>query len=257
MFNFSLPAAELRVLPDLTALNRSVVHEFTRAALDAVTARGRFAVALAGGSTPRAMYELLAVGRRHGHPKLPWSRLHFFFGDERAVPPDHPESNFRMASEALLAHVPVPAANVHRIHAELEPARAAEDYEADLRRFFALSLHGLPRFDLILLGLGADGHTASLFAGSPALRETRRLVTAHPASQSRAARLTLTLPVLNAAAEVLFVVSGADKAPVVRAVLHGPARRPALPAQRVRPDKGRLLWLLDEAAASGLTARAG
>ena len=257
MFDFSLPSAELRVLPDLTALHRCAVHEFTRAALDAVTVRGRFAVALAGGSTPRAIYELLAVGRQHGHPRLPWGRIHFFFGDERAVPPDDPESNFRLASETLFAQAPVPAANVHRIRAELGPVRAAEEYELELRRFFALSQRGLPRFDLILLGLGTDGTTAALRPGSPALRENRRLACALPASQLEPARVTLTLPVLNAAAEILFLVSGAEKAAAVRGVLRGRTQRPVLPAQRVQPDKGRLLWLLDEPAASGLTARAG
>jgi 6-phosphogluconolactonase len=257
MFDFALPPAELRVLPDLTTLRRSAVHEFSRAALDAVTEQGRFTVALADGPAARAIYEMLALGRRHGHPKLPWSRIHFFFGVERALPADHPNSHFRMASECLFSQVAVPSANVHRINTEVEPAQAAVEYEKELRRHFNLSLHGLPRFDLILLEPGNDGRVAALCPGSPALREARRLVCVHPARPPEPARFTFTLPVLNAAAEVVFVGGGADLAPLVRTVWHVPARRTTLPAERVRPVRGRVLWLVDEAAASGLTARAG
>jgi 6-phosphogluconolactonase len=171
-----------------------------------------------------------------------------YWGDERHVPPEHPDSNYRMAREALLDHVPLPGANVHRVPAEEPDARrAAERYERDLRAGFALAATTLPRFDLVLLGLGADGHTASLFPGAEALDETLRLAVATRGPAPPIERITLTLPVLNHAACVAFLVSGADKAAVVRAVLAEP-RSPLLPAQRVRPA-GRLVWLLDAAAA--------
>ena len=200
-------------------------------------------VALAGGSTPRAAYALLAA------EEVDWSRVHVFWGDERCVPPDHPDSNYRLAREALLDHVSLPAGNVHRMRGEMEPEAAAQAYAAELRAFFGTQW---PSFDLVLLGMGNDGHIASLFPGSAALRETARPVVAVTAEyQDRPAhRVTLTLPAINAARQVLFLVTGAAKAETLWAVLEGPAER--FPAQLIRPTSGQLTWLVDTAAASRL-----
>lgn len=235
----------LRVLEDPAALAAAAAREFAARAAHAVRARGRFAVALAGGSTPKAAYELLATEHAGG---VDWRRVHFFFGDERPVPPDHPDSNYRMAREALLSRVP--AGSVHRMRGELPPGEAARRYEEELRGFFAGER--VPRFDLILLGLGEDGHTASLFPHTEALDETTRLAAANPVPELGTTRITLTLPVINAARAVIFLVSGGGKAEALRAVLGGPAggedpRR--YPAGLVRPG-GELLWLVDRPAAA-------
>jgi 6-phosphogluconolactonase len=176
-----------------------------------------------------------------------WARVHVFWGDERCVPPDHPESNYRLAREALLDHVPLPPANVHRIPTEQEPVQAAADYEQTLRRFFGPG--SVPRFDLVLLGLGTDGHTASLFPGTPAVHEYERWVVAHYVSSLPAWRVTLTPAVLNAADQVTFLVAGEEKAGALKQVLAGPYQPDVLPAQVVRPAGGSLLWLVDDAAA--------
>jgi 6-phosphogluconolactonase len=211
-----------------------------------VQARDRFTVALAGGSTPRALYRLLADDKGPYRTRVPWESTHVFFGDERMVPPDDPESNARMAFEALLRHVPVPEEQVHRIRGENpDPERAAEEYEEMLRSTFRLAGRERPRFDLVLLGLGADGHTASLFPGDRALEERDRLVVPSTAPVPPRSRVTLTLPVLNNASSVLFLVSGATKAPAVQRVRRGEN----LPAARVRPENGALLWLCDRPAA--------
>jgi 6-phosphogluconolactonase len=203
-------------------------------------------VALAGGSTPQSLYRLLADDKGPYRTRVPWESTHVFFGDERMVPPDDPDSNARMAFEALLRHVPVPEEQVHRIRGENpDPDRAAEEYEEMLRDTFRLAGREQPRFDLVLLGLGADGHTASLFPGDRALRETERLAVPATAPVPPHARVTLALPVLNAASSVLFLVSGAAKAPAVQRVRKGED----LPAARVRPSSGALLWLCDRAAA--------
>ncbi len=246
------PRAEVRVFPDPATLMRGAADEFQRVAEAAVVARGRAAVALAGGSTPRGLYSALAAGTASGRRRIRWAAVHLFFGDERAVPPDHPESNFRMAYETLLGQVPLPPANIHRVGAERPAGAAAKLYEAELRKWFKLERDQRPRFDLVLLGLGADGHTASLFPGTAALREKRRLVTVSQPPQDGLERITLTLPVLNHASEVMFLVSGPAKAPRVRQVLLGPVAGDALPAQRVSPSLGRLVWMLDEAAAAEL-----
>lgn len=239
---------ERRIHADPGELARAVAGELVRLAKDAAKRKGRFAVALAGGTTPRAAYQLLAT-----HPVFrelaPWRQMHFFWGDERCVPPAHAESNFRMAQEALLSRVPVPPANMHRIPAELpDAADAAARYEQDLQAFFKISPGKFPKFDLVLLGVGTDGHTASLFPGSDALADKQRSVRAVSAPANGVARITLTLPVLNAAACVLFIASGPDKAEIVARVLGGDA---TLPAARVRPS-GRLVWMLDRAAAAKL-----
>ncbi len=238
----SPPAREVRVVDGPAALARAAAEEWRVRAL--ATASGRFAVALAGGSTPRALYALLADPRAPYREALPWARTHVFFGDERTVPPDHPESNYGTAREALLARVPIPPENVHRIRGEEDPVAAARSYEDDLRAFFGRP----PRFDLVLLGLGADGHTASLFPGSPALEEPR-LVAAPFVPALGARRITLTLPALDAASRVVFLVSGATKAPAVALILSGGPGSEALPAARVRPLDGTVLWLVDRAAA--------
>jgi 6-phosphogluconolactonase len=243
--------SEVRVLPDLPALSVAAAVEVVRAAEEAVAARGVFALALAGGSTPRALYALLADPTREFCGRMPWDRMHLFLGDERHVPADHPESNYRMVHLALLSKVPVPASHVHRVRAELEPDRAAAEYERELRSFFGRE----PSFDLVLLGMGADGHTASLFPGTAALEERERWVVATWVEKLRAHRITLTLPVLERARAVLFLVAGADKAPALARVLSPRAGEEPLPAARVRPAQGRLLWFVDRAAAVSLDVR--
>jgi 6-phosphogluconolactonase len=236
--------SEVRVFADVPELMRAAADEVARRAEEAVREHGRFAWALSGGSTPRDLYRLLA-----GPPwrdRMPWSATHVFWGDERHVPPDHPESNFRMAREAMLDRVPLPAANIHRIRAELpEAAAAAELYEAELRDFFKLA----PRFDLVLLGLGKDAHTASLFPGSAVLRESARLVVAPWVESQHTYRITFTPPVLDHARLCLFLVSGEDKAEPLRAVLAGPRDPERYPAQIVEGGCPRCLWMVDRAAA--------
>jgi 6-phosphogluconolactonase len=225
---------------------------FVETALDAVARANMFTVALAGGSTPARMYARLVEPDGPG-VRAPWERTQFFWGDERHVPPDHPDSNYRMAHEALLRHLPIDGTQVHRVRGELpDTEAAAAAYDAELRTFFGVSPGAFPRLDLILLGLGADGHTASLFPGAAALAEKTRLAVATvapPASR----RVTLTLPVLNHAARVVFLVEGSAKADIVAAVLEGPRDPDRLPAQGVGPDAGELIWLLDARAASQLS----
>ncbi|HEY2167998.1 MAG TPA: 6-phosphogluconolactonase [Candidatus Angelobacter sp.] len=235
---------EVKILPDSAALAQTAAQEFHRLAEAAVQELGRFSVALSGGNTPRTVYLLLASE----HKELPWDRIHIFFGDERHVPPDDPDSNFHMASESLLSKVPIPEKNVHRIHAELDAEAAAAEYDQQLVDFFHVSNNAWPRFDLIFLGIGEDGHTASLFPGSKALTETSRRVTANWVEKFKTFRITLTFPVLNNAAEVAFLVSGAGKAQILNQVLRPGASK--YPAQSVQPENGRLLWLVDQDAGS-------
>ena len=235
---------QVKIVPDNASLARTAAQEFHRLAEAAVQERGRFSVALSGGNTPRAVYSLLASE----HKQLPWDRIHIFFGDERHVPPDHPDSNFRMANESLLGRVPIPEKNVHRIRAELEADAAAKEYEQELREFFHLINHDWPCFDLIFLGIGDDGHTASLFPGSKALTEASRRVVANWVEKFQSFRITVTFPVLNHAAEVVFMVSGAGKAQILSEVLRPGARK--YPAQNVQPQNGHLLWLVDQDAGS-------
>jgi 6-phosphogluconolactonase len=240
----------VRILPDPARLAEAAAEEFVSACRESVKARGRFTVALAGGSTPRALYALLARGGGVVGEPLEWESAHFFWGDERHVPPDHPESNYRMVRETLLTRVPVPPANVHRVRGEEPDAgRAAEIYDQEIRAFFAPPPGEPPRFDLILLGMGTDGHTASLFPGTPALHETARWVAAPWVQKLGARRVTLTPPVLNRAARVVFLVSGGDKAETLRAVLEGPEQPERLPAQIVKPEDGPPLWIVDADAA--------
>ena len=238
-------AVKVEVVADEAALARAAAEQFVAFAAAAVGEHGRFAVALSGGETPQPTYRLLATAEFAS--RIDWSRVHFFWGDERCVPPDHPESNFRMAQESLLSRLLLPAENVHRLRAELTPPEAAQEYARELRIFFAES--ALPRFDLVLLGLGEDGHTASLFPGTPALHETERWVVACYVEKLAAWRITLTPPALNAAAQIIFLVSGQDKAARLREVWTSPYHPDLLPAQIIRPSDGEVLWLVDAAAA--------
>ena len=233
------PDPVIQVFDDAEQLAAGAADTFARRAREAVEARGRFLAALSGGSTPRRLYEILAGGS----VAVPWDRTWLATGDERNVPPDHPDSNFGMIRSVLLSRVPVPAERMLRFVTEVStPDAAAAALEASLRGT-------VPRFDLVLLGLGADGHTASLFPGSAALDECHRLAVATWVEKLDAWRLTLTLPVLNAGREVVFLVAGPDKAEAIRRVVAGD---PAVPAARVRPADGRLTILVDRQAASRL-----
>lgn len=245
----------LQVLPDPRALARRAADVFTSMATNSQHENAAWSVALAGGSTPRALYEILAAEARGPTSRIDWSRAHIYWGDERCVPPDHPDSNYMMARETLLDRVAVPSAHVHRMRGEEDdPDRAAALYESEMRASFAVEAPEVPRFDLVLLGLGSDAHTASLFPGSPALRETTRLVAAPYVEKLAAHRITLTPRLLNAAAHVIFLVSGAAKAAPLRDVLEGGERPDLFPAQCVRPARGTLLWLVDAEAAAELRA---
>ncbi len=241
---------EVRVLATPQELFQAAAKMFVSKANAAVERQGRFTVALSGGSTPKGLYTLLATDFQSS---IPWERIFFFWGDERHVPPGHPDSNYRMAYTALLSKVPVPPQNVFRIPAEDQnPDAVAEAYEKTLRGFFQLRPGQLPRFDLLLLGMGPDGHTASLFPGTRALEERARLVAPNWVEKFKAYRITLTLPALNHSACIVFLVSGEDKATTLRSVLEGNSSAEQLPASMVRPTDGRLLWLLDRTAAGGL-----
>jgi 6-phosphogluconolactonase len=232
---------ELMIAHDLADLVWRAGEVFVTESKAAIAANGAFHVALSGGSTPLPLYALLALPEWAA--RVDWSRVHIYWGDERCVPPDHPDSNYRLAHDALLAQVPIPAANIHRIRGEIDPAQAAEEY--------AHEIDGV-RFDLILLGMGDDGHTASLFPGSPAIHEEMRRVMAQYVERLGVWRITLTPAAINDAAHVLFMVSGAGKAERLREVLRGPYRPDSLPAQVVRPKRGRLDWLVDRDAAARL-----
>jgi 6-phosphogluconolactonase len=244
---------------DAGELMRAAADAIVEAAAAATRARGRFVIALSGGSTPNALYRLLAsdaYARR-----IDWPRVEIFWGDERCVPPEDPASNYRGARELLLDRVPIDPSRIHRIEGELEPRDAAAAYERALRAAFSTP-EGPPRltpgsrFDFVLLGLGADGHTASLFPHTPALHESRRIAVANTAPVEPSRRVTLTFPALNAARAVLVLTSGADKAPAVARALAPEGDADAIPVRGVRPSAGTLTWLLDAAAAAGLPPRA-
>jgi 6-phosphogluconolactonase len=235
---------DARVYPDLDALSRAAAAEVLHVAEDSIRARGRFAMALSGGHTPARMYALWAADY---NTETQWGKVHLFWGDERFVPQDSPLSNYRMARETLLSRVPIPAANVHPIPTNFsQPQPAAEAYEAELRRFFGSAP---PAFDVQLLGLGGEGHTASLFPGSPALEERQRWVAAVRAPADPPDRLTLTPVVLNAGRNTFFLVAGEDKRQILAALRNESESKPSeYPAARIRPC-GRVLWFLDQAAA--------
>lgn len=229
------------------ALSRAAAERFVRITTAAVRVRGRCAVALSGGSTPKSVYRVLAYEPYRS--QVQWDRIEFFWGDERHVPPDHADSNYRMAFEALLSKVPIASAQVHRVPAEMTDAhKAAQAYEDEIRA----SVGGpdpIPRFDLVHLGVGVDGHIASLFSNTPALEERRRLCVANWVPKLGAHRITMTLPILNAARAIVFMVTGAEKAPIVGRVLRDPDSSPVLPAQMIQPVDGDVSWMLDRAAA--------
>lgn len=240
----------LQIVDDSNQLARTAAGLITDRILE-TTARGQlFSIALSGGSTPKSLYELLANPAAEFRARIHWDQVHFFWTDERNVPPDDRDSNYRMAFEAMLSHVPVSPLNVHRVRTEVGDTNdAASDYEKQLCDFFTLEPGEFPSFDLILLGLGTDGHTASIFPASSLLHERDRLV-ANPWVESlRSYRITLTLPVLNNGQLVLFLVSGEEKAKTLRDVLQTQPNPDRLPAQAVNPTKGELLWLVDAAAA--------
>lgn len=245
-------SAEIRILTTPQELFAAAAEEVVRVANEAVSERGRFTIALSGGSTPKALFNLLATNAR---TTLPWERTCFFWSDERHVPPDHPDSNYRMANEAMLSKVPVPAGNIFRMQAEdPDAASVAETYEKTLRKVFQTT-DGTPRFDLILLGMGPDAHTASLFPGTAGLHEKSKLVVANWVEKLNTHRLSFTFPLLNAARCVAFLVSGTDKAAALRSVLEENVPVEQCPAKGVRPADGNLMWFLDRAAASSLATQ--
>jgi 6-phosphogluconolactonase len=240
-------AGEMRVYADFEQLAVAGAELFVAAASESVSARGRFRVALSGGATPRRVYEVLAMDQFRS--RVDWERVDVFWGDERYVPADHPDSNYRMAAEALLRKVAIPAANVCRVPTDISPATAvATAYEAAIRKSFGED-DVMPRFDLIYLGLGTNGHTASLFPYSQALHERTRLVVADLVAELNAWRITMTAPLLNRGRTVAFVIAGQQKAGVFRELLLGPRDPHRLPAQLINPE-GHLLWLVDAAAAA-------
>jgi 6-phosphogluconolactonase len=239
---------KMTIYPGPDDLVRAAAGLFADLASAAVEATDRFTVALAGGGTPRPVYELLA--QPEFADRIPWDKVHIFFGDERCVPPTDELSNFRMARKALLDHVPLTPENIHRVEGEEDPAKAALAYEEDMRRVFGTGAP--PAFDLIFLGLGDDGHTASLFPGLDGLRERKRWVVSQFVEEMGAWRVTFTPVVINAARNVVFLVTGAGKAEIVERVLSGPYVPDVLPAQLVQPDMGSSFWLVDEAAGVGV-----
>ncbi len=241
----------IRVYPDADLLKRAAAEHVITLSEASINAQGYFSIALSGGSTPKAVYELLTDKAFSRY--VDWEHTHIFWGDERCVPPDHTESNYRMARMTLLDNVPVPFTNIHRMKGELDPAQAAADYEQMLRQFFARRRDGAVRFDLVLLGIGDDGHTASLFPGTAALEETERLVVENYVEKLEAWRLTLTAPTINNADRVTFLVSGKSKAETLKQVIEGPPQPYELPAQLIQPASGNLLWLLDAPAAAKLS----
>ncbi len=236
---------EIRKYPDVPALANAAAELFAAFAQKAVETSGKFSVALSGGSTPKALFGLLASPFIAN--QIDWAHVHLFWGDERCVPPDHADSNYRMTRETLLNHVPMPAANVHRMQGEIEPVQAAEAYEAELSSFFGTVQ---PRFDLVLLGMGDDGHTASLFPGTAALDEKTQAVTANYVDKLHTWRITLTQTAINNAAAIIFLVAGEAKAGILREVINGPYQPEVYPSQLVEPVDGQLIWLVDEAATS-------
>ena len=239
---------DISVFEDIGESSLAAAEHFVRIGGEAIEKRGRFTVALAGGSTPKLLYRLLSSDKFKD--KINWKAVFFFFGDERNVSPDADESNFRMADETLFQPLQIPSDNIYRWETELEqPEKIAEDYGGQIKFFF----QGFPRFDLILLGMGDDGHTASLFPLTSALNETRKIAAANFVEKLDSMRLTLTFPVINNARNVIFLVSGSNKAKVLREVLEGDLQPKKFPSQKVKPENGRLFWLIDKPAAGLLT----
>ncbi len=246
-----MTACRVEVVKDTAAIARAAAELFVKLAAQAARARRPFHVLLAGGTTPKTLYTVLASAEYRS--RVDWDRVAFFFGDERAVPPDHPQSNYRMANEMLFRPLGIAESFIHRMKAEAEDLNAAAAaYEGELRASFG----AFPRFDLVLLGMGSDGHTASLFPGSPVLKEQSQWVApVLDAPKPPPRRLTVTLPVLNAGHQVLFMVAGRRKAPALREVLEGTAPPEQYPAKCIQPGPERLRWLVDEAAGAELRGR--
>jgi 6-phosphogluconolactonase len=243
------------VEPNAAALASRAAQYFVEMAEETVEARGRARIAISGGSTPRAAFELLADPSQPWRARMPWDKLELYWVDERCVPPDDQDSNYRMTREALLDHAPLRPEQIHRMEGELDPEEAASRYESGLRNNFRLEGAEAPRFDLVQLGMGPDGHTASLFPHTEAINEMMRLSVAnHVPQQKNSWRLTLTWPVINHARSVLFLIGGADKAGVLKEVLTGPRDVERLPSQLIWPASGILTLILDKAAASQLPA---
>src|ERR1700676_3798203 len=252
-----MPAAakqrEVYILKDNAAIARRAAQEFVKMAQSAVQQHGSFSVALSGGSTPKLLYSLLATDLEL-RAKVPWDKMQLFFGDERHVGPDDPQSNFKMAVESMFNKAPLKSEQIHRMKGEYPDAeKAAQEYEQGLRTHFHLRDKELPRFDLVLAGMGDEGHTLSLFPGTKALHPEGRAVVRNWVGKLDTERVTITAPTSNNAAMILFMVAGKDKAPALKSVLEGPYEPEQLPAQLLQPTNGKLLWLVDEAAGSMLS----
>ncbi len=240
----------IRVYVNVAELAREAAGFVVATLQEAIRASGSASLVLSGGATPRSVYDLL--GSEEFRDRIGWSKVHVFWGDERCVPPGHPESNFRMASESLIHHIASPASNVHRIPAERAPQEAARLYQSEIRRVLQLREPELPRFSLVLLGLGEDGHTASLFPRTQVLEERLRLVAEVYVESLKASRVTLTLPAINSARAVVFLVTGKHKARILQSLAATDV--PEFPANLIAPSSGSLVWMLDAEAASLLTA---
>lgn len=241
---------EYRVVADADALAEAVAEHFTQVTAQAAAARGRARIAISGGSTPKAAFQLLADPAKPFRARMPWDKLDLYWVDERCVPPGDADSNYRMTREAMLDHVPLPPERIHRMEGELEPEVAAARYEYELRNSFRLEGAETPRFDLVALGMGPDGHTASLFPHTAAIHELGRLAVANHVQNKDAWRITLTWPVINQAASVFFLIDGADKAAALQEVFLGPRNPERLPSQLIWPSGGILTLVLDKAAAA-------
>lgn len=237
--------AIIKTYPSADQLARAAALQFIECAQEAIAEQGYFSVALAGGSTPRAMYEYLASVELV--PRVEWEKVHVFWGDERCVAPNHEDSNYHMAFDIMLRHSPIPVKQIYRMEGELDPKEAAQAYENRMHHFFGQKT---PRLDLILLGLGTDAHTASLFPGTKALQEKRRWVMANYVRKLSSWRITMTAILINKAANVTFLVSGESKAEILRRVLAGRYDPEEIPAQMIRPENGQLRWLMDADAAA-------
>lgn len=248
-------SVEYQVSGDPIALSHVAAQHFVDGARAAVQARGKARLAISGGSTPKATFKLLADPGERYRSQMPWEKLEVYWVDERCLPPDHPDSNYHMTRENLLDHVPIPLTQIHRIQGELDPEEAAARYESELRNQFRLEGAQGPVFDLLALGMGDDGHTASLFPHTEALHEMMRLVVPNYVSQQKYNwRITLTWPVIVEARDIFFLIAGKDKAEPVHRVLQGPYDPETLPSQLIQPRSGNLLMLLDRQAASLLPA---
>jgi len=244
---------DVRILTNIDEIAKRAAQDFLQSATQAVSEKGSFTVALSGGSTPKALYSLLATDAAL-RSQLPWDKMYMYFGDERSVGPDHADSNFRMATETMLSKVPIKPEQVFRIKGEYKDTeKAAQEYEQVLRTSFKIADGQFPRFDLVFLGIGNEGHTASLCPGTKALHETKRLAARNWVGKLYTNRITLTAPVINSAARVVFMVTGADKTLALKGILEGPHEPDQLPAQLIQPPNGKLVWLVDTVAGGMLS----